>query len=133
MAPHTTIANNRRVLLLSRPNGVPKKEDFQLEVCIAPVPRHDEILLQTLYLSLDPYMRGRMSDEPSYASPVPIGGVMERGTISRVEQSNRDDFEAGDMVLGYGGWMVFNNKIPTSCLLVLWDCSPCKQEVSETP
>ena len=107
-APHETIANNRRVLLQSRPHGVPKRDDFRMEVCPTPVPGPDEVLLRTLYLSLDPYMRGRMSDEPSYAEPVPVGGVMEGGTISRVEHSNRDDFEAGDLVLGYGGWQDFS-------------------------
>ena len=78
-----------------------------MEVCLAPVPASGELLLRNLYLSLDPYMRGRMSDEPSYAEPIPVGGVMEGGTISRVEQSNRDDFEPGDLVLGNGGWQDF--------------------------
>lgn len=107
-APHISIANNRRVLLKARPIGAPKNDDFRVEVCAAPVPGPDELLLRNLYLSLDPYMRGRMSDEPSYASPIPVGDVMEGGTISRVEQSNRDDYEAGDLVLGYGGWQDFS-------------------------
>ncbi len=107
-APHESIANNRRILLLSRPNGAPKAEDFRTEVCLAPVAGPGELLLRTLYLSLDPYMRGRMSDTPSYAAPIPLGGVMEGGTISRVEQSNHDDYEAGDLVLGSSGWQDFS-------------------------
>ena len=102
-----SIANNRRILLKSRPKGAPVEQDFRMEVCLAPVPASGELLLRNLYLSLDPYMRGRMSDEPSYAEPIPVGGVMEGGTISRVEQSNRDDFEPGDLVLGNGGWQDF--------------------------
>jgi hypothetical protein len=62
------------------------------------------VLLRTVYLSLDPYMRGRMSDAPSYSPPVAIGAVMVGGTVSRVEASNHDDFKPGDWVLGYGGW-----------------------------
>ena len=61
-------------------------------------------MLRTLYLSLDPYMRGRMSDGPSYAAPVAIGDVMVGGTVSRVEASRLDNFKVGDLVLGYTGW-----------------------------
>jgi hypothetical protein len=62
------------------------------------------VLLRTIYLSLDPYMRGRMSEARSYASPVAIGEVMVGGTVSRVESSRRPGFEVGDLVLGYSGW-----------------------------
>jgi NADPH-dependent curcumin reductase CurA len=63
-----------------------------------------QVLLRTLYLSLDPYMRGRMSDAPSYAAPVAIGDVMIGATVSRVEVSKRSDFKVGELVLGYAGW-----------------------------
>lgn len=62
------------------------------------------MLLRTIYLSLDPYMRGRMSDEPSYSPPVEIGSVVVGGTVSRVVESNHPDYQPGDWVLSYNGW-----------------------------
>ena len=64
----------KRVVLASRPVGEPKASDFRLEDCPLPAPGKGQVLLRTIWLSLDPYMRGRMSDGPSYAAPVPIGG-----------------------------------------------------------
>ena len=95
---------NRRIVLHSRPTGAPKAENFRTEELTIPVPKDGQILLRTLYLSLDPYMRGRMSDAPSYAKPVAIGDVMEGGTVSRVEASEHADYKPGDLVLGYSGW-----------------------------
>ena len=69
-----------------------------------PQPAAGQVLLRTVYLSLDPYMRGRMSDAPSYAPPVEIGQVMVGGTVSRVVTSQHPDFKPGDWVLGYNGW-----------------------------
>ena len=80
----------KRIVLVSRPVGEPKASDFRVEDCAIPAPGEGQVLLRTIWLSLDPYMRGRMSDGPSYAAPVPIGGVMEGGTVSRgrrLEQS----------------------------------------------
>jgi NADPH-dependent curcumin reductase len=95
---------NRAVLLKSRPLGAPALENFRLEERSIPIPTDGQLLLRTQYLSLDPYMRGRMSDGPSYASPVAIGDVMVGGTVSRVEMSTHKDFNIGDMVLSYNGW-----------------------------
>jgi len=67
---------NRRIILNSRPVGAPTAENFRLEEIVVPVPSAGQVLLRTLYLSLDPYMRGRMSDAPSYAAPVAVGAVM---------------------------------------------------------
>jgi len=64
----------KRVVLVARPVGEPKASDFRLEEYTAPTPGPGQVLLRTIWLSLDPYMRGRMSDGPSYAQPVPIGG-----------------------------------------------------------
>lgn len=97
-------AVNRRIVLNSRPVGIPTSENFRLEELVSPTPSDGQLLLRTLYLSLDPYMRGRMSDSPSYAAPVAIGGVMVGGTVSRVESSRHEDYRPGDLVLGYGGW-----------------------------
>jgi NADPH-dependent curcumin reductase len=94
----------RRIVLASRPVGEPKETDFRLEETAVPEPKQGELLLRTLWLSLDPYMRGRMSDAPSYAAPVQIGQVMEAGTVSEVVASSNDRFRAGDIVLSRAGW-----------------------------
>ena len=94
----------RRIVLASRPVGEPKPSDFRLEEYPPPQPGPGEVLLRTKWLSLDPYMRGRMSDAPSYAKPVGIGEVMEGGTVSEVVASNNDRFAPGDSVLGHTGW-----------------------------
>ncbi|MHA7847428.1 NADP-dependent oxidoreductase [Serratia sp. D1N4] len=95
---------NRRFVLASRPHGEPHAENFRLETTEIPQPAAGQLLLRTVYLSLDPYMRGRMSDAPSYAPPVQIGQVMVGGTVSRVVSSQHPDFKTGDWVLGYDGW-----------------------------
>lgn len=102
MSNSTTL--NRRIILNSRPVGAPTTDNFHLEeIALAP-PAAGQVLLRTLYLSLDPYMRGRMSDGPSYAAPVALGEVMVGGTVSCVEASQHQDFTPGDLVLGKNGW-----------------------------
>ena len=81
-----------------------RPQDFRIESGPVPQPDPGQVLLRTLYLSLDPYMRGRMSDAPSYAPPVAIGDLMVGGTVSRVELSRHRDFKVGELVLGYTGW-----------------------------
>lgn len=95
---------NRQILLSARPHGAPKPSDFRLVQAAVPAPAGGEVLLRTLYLSLDPYMRGRMSDGPSYAPPVELDAVMVGGTVCHVEQSLHPDYAEGDLVLGYSGW-----------------------------
>lgn len=95
---------NRRILLNARPVGKPTPADFHLEKSTIPVPAEGEVLLRTMYLSLDPYMRGRMSDAPSYAAPVEIGEVMTAGTVAQVITSNNDDYPVGEWVVSYHGW-----------------------------
>jgi NADPH-dependent curcumin reductase CurA len=94
----------KRVVLVSRPVGEPKPSNFRVEEYALPAPGEGQVLLRTIWLSLDPYMRGRMSDGPSYATPVPIGGVMEGGTVSEVVASNNPAFAKGDIVLSRAGW-----------------------------
>src|SRR6202045_4031503 len=94
----------KRVVLVSRPVGEPKPSDFRVEEYALPTPGDGQVLLRTIWLSLDPYMRGRMSDGPSYAAPVPIGGVMEGGTVSEVTASNNPGFAKGEIVLSRAGW-----------------------------
>lgn len=98
------MAQTTRIVLASRPHGEPTQENFRTETVDLPEPAVGEALLQTLYLSLDPYMRGRMSEAPSYAPPVEIGGVMVGGTVSRVLATTDPALKVGDTVLGYGGW-----------------------------
>jgi NADPH-dependent curcumin reductase len=97
-------AVNRRVVLARRPQGEPVAEDFRLEEVPRPSPAAGEVLLRTRYLSLDPYMRGRMSDAPSYAPPVAIGAPMAGQTVSVVEASNNPAFAVGELVVANVGW-----------------------------
>jgi NADPH-dependent curcumin reductase CurA len=98
---------NRQILLAARPEGAPGPQHFRLAETPVPQPGDGEVLLKTLWLSLDPYMRGRMSAARSYAKPVEVGEVMEGGTVSRVEASRHKDFAAGDVVLSRAGWQEY--------------------------
>jgi NADPH-dependent curcumin reductase len=95
---------NRRLVLAARPKGEPTADTLRLEITAVPPPAPGQMLLRTEYLSLDPYMRGRMSDAPSYAAPVAVGAVMEGGTVAQVVTSHVAGFTAGDWVLSYNGW-----------------------------
>jgi NADPH-dependent curcumin reductase CurA len=95
---------NRQILLASRPKGEPTRDNFSLVESDVPAVPENGVLLRTLYLSLDPYMRGRMSDAPSYVPPTKIGEVMTGGTVSEVIASKHKGFSVGDVVLGYTGW-----------------------------
>lgn len=96
--------HSRRVVLASRPEGEPTPANFRLETADLPSPGDGQVLTRTLWLSLDPYMRGRMSPAKSYARPVEVGGVMEGGTVGEVVASASDRFAPGDVVLGRAGW-----------------------------
>ena len=95
---------NRRYVLAKRPTGEPDDQTLRLERVALPEPGPGQMLLRNEFLSLDPYMRGRMSDAPSYAAPVEIGQVMVGGTVSQVVSSDVPGFEAGDWVVAFGGW-----------------------------
>ncbi|MBE3668480.1 NADP-dependent oxidoreductase [Vibrio navarrensis] len=98
------LSTNRQIVLASRPVGAPSAENFRLVESNIPSPAAGEILLRSVYLSLDPYMRGRMSDAKSYAEPVAIDQVMVGGTVCQVEASQHAEFEVGEWVLAYTGW-----------------------------
>jgi NADPH-dependent curcumin reductase CurA len=98
---------NRQILLAARPVGFPKESDFNLVESPVPTPGEGQILVRSIYLSVDPYMRGRMNDVKSYAAPVPIGGVMGGGAVAKVVQSNNPAFNEGDIVEGMFGWQEY--------------------------
>ncbi|MFQ5773343.1 MAG: NADP-dependent oxidoreductase [Kiloniellaceae bacterium] len=99
---------NRRIVLAARPEGAPKDSDFHLIEAAVPEPGDGEMLCRTIYLSLDPYMRGRMNAARSYAPSVEIGEVMVGGAVSEVVRSNLSDFAPGDFVFGYSGWQEYS-------------------------
>jgi NADPH-dependent curcumin reductase CurA len=98
---------NRQILLVSRPHGEPVPENFRLEETPMPKPGEGQMLLRSIYLSLDPYMRGRMSDAKSYAAPVEIGQVMEGRAVAEVMESNLPKYRPGDVVFAGMGWQEF--------------------------
>jgi NADPH-dependent curcumin reductase CurA len=98
---------NRQVVLASRPSGKPESANFRLEESSISVPEEGQVLCKTIYLSLDPYMRGRMNAGKSYAPPVEIDEVMGAGTVGQVIESKSSAYTVGDFVFGYGGWQEF--------------------------
>ena len=95
----------QRVTLASRPSGAPTADNFSLVTSELPTPGPDEVLVKIHYMSLDPYMRGRMDDAKSYADPVAIGGTMEAGAVGEVIASNSPTFQPGDFAFGMFGWV----------------------------
>ncbi|MFT0548789.1 NADP-dependent oxidoreductase [Allopusillimonas ginsengisoli] len=95
---------SRQIVLAARPNGRPQPSDFRLEEVTLPEIQEGELLLEIQYLSLDPYMRGRMDDRKSYSPPTPVDGVMEGESIARVVLSRNADFKENDIVLSRSGW-----------------------------
>lgn len=95
---------NRQIVLAQRPQGAPDDKTLRLETTSIPTPGDNEMLVRTEYLSLDPYMRGRMNDAKSYAEPVAIGGVMTAQVVGQVVSSNLDGYAPGDYVLNGSGW-----------------------------
>ena len=94
----------RQFKLAARPVGMPKESDFSLEEIPVPTPADGQVLVKTSFLSVDPYMRGRITGVRSYADPVNIGDVMVGGAVGQVVESHHTGFATGDFVLGYWGW-----------------------------
>lgn len=94
----------RHIVLAARPDGVPTQKNFSLETGPLPEPGPDQMLVRTIWLSLDPYMRGRMDSGKSYADPVELGSTMEGAGVGEVIASNAKGFEPGDYVVGRTGW-----------------------------
>ena len=98
---------NRQFIFVSRPVGYPKESDFNLVSSPIPTPGDGEVLIRTCYLSVDPYMRGRMRKAKSYAASLEIGDVVLGGTVGQVIKSNHSDFREGDIVKAYLGWQEY--------------------------
>ena len=98
---------NRQIILAARPEGLPKESDFRLIETETPRPDEGQFLVRTEFLSVDPYMRGRISEIKSYAEPVAIGEVMVGGTVGTVLESKHRGYSPGDVVVGYWGWQEY--------------------------
>ena len=99
---------NLQIHLASRPTGEPTAANFRLVEAAVPEPRDGQVLVRHHFLSLDPYMRGRMNDAKSYAQPQPLDQVMGGGTVGEVVASKHPGFAAGDKVVGMGGWQQYS-------------------------
>ena len=118
---------NRRVILASRPSGWVSEDNFRIEEAPIPQPGEGEVLVKNLWLSLDPYMRGRMSDAKSYVKGVDIGEVMVGQTVGEVVESRNEKLKKGDHVLTQLGWQLYGttreatkvdgSRVPLSCYL----------------
>jgi len=102
------VTTNKRFVLASRPTGEPTPANFRLEDAPLPTLGDGEVLVRHHYLSLDPYMRGRMNEGKSYAQPQPLNAVMVGGTVGEVIESRHAGYKAGDKVVGYGGWQQYS-------------------------
>src|SRR5205823_6245970 len=107
---------NRQVLLKRRPEGMPAPGDFEIVDAPLPEPRTGEVLLRGIYLSLDPYMRGRISGQRSYAKPVEMGAVIEGRVVGEVVRSNHPGFREGDFAMGGYGWQLSGAVLGNSLL-----------------
>jgi NADPH2:quinone reductase len=120
------MVESTRIALASRPEGAPTAANFRIETVELPEPGEGEVLLRTLYLSLDPYMRGRMSAAKSYAPPLEVGDVMVGGTVSEVVESRDPSLTRGDVAQAYSGWQT-HEVVPASSVRKL---DPDKAPVS---
>jgi NADPH:quinone reductase len=98
---------NRQIILVARPEGLPQETDFQLIETELSEAAKGQFLVRTEYLSVDPYMRGRLSEAKSYAEPVGIGQLMVGGTVGTVLQSQHPEYRVGEVVVGYWGWQEY--------------------------
>lgn len=101
------MTDNTQIVLASRPHGEPTSENFRTETAPMPVPGDGEVLLRTIYLSLDPYMRGRLSDAKSYIPPFQVDAPLSAGSVCEVVESRSDDFAPGDVVQGFTSWSTY--------------------------
>ncbi len=101
------MTKNRQIILAARPEGLPKPSDFRMVETEMPTPPEGQFVVKIAYLSVDPYMRGRISEAKSYAEPVALGQVMVGSTVGTVVESRHPDYQRGDVVVGYSGWQEY--------------------------
>jgi NADPH:quinone reductase len=99
---------NKKILLVSRPTGMPTLDNFKMVDAEMPQPKEGEVLIRTQYLSVDPYMRGRMSDRKSYVAPFDLNEIITGGVVGEVIESRTDAFQPGDIVTGHLGWQLYS-------------------------
>ena len=117
---------NREWLLAERPDGEPDMDSFELRETAVPSPTPGELLVRTQFLSVDPYMRGRMRDAESYAEPWDVGDALKGGIVGEVVESESDAYDAGDLVTGNGTWAEYS-------LLDADNVSPVDPSVADLP
>ena len=120
---------NRQINLAGRPTGLPRESDFALASAALPEPGEGEVLVRAIWLSLDPYMRGRMTQGASYIAPVQIGEVMTGGVVGEVMRSNAPGFAPGDIVEGLLGWQEYAVAKPSGLSKVERDAAPISTAV----
>jgi hypothetical protein len=118
--------SNRQWVFAERPDGEPEASSFELREGDVPEPQHGELLVEVRYLSVDPYMRGRMDDRDSYAEPWDVGDVMRGAVVGEVVESESDAYDAGDLVTGNGTWADYS-------LLDAEHVSPVDPSVADLP
>lgn len=120
---------NRQWILKQRPDGKPTEENFELEACEIPEPAANEVLVRTRYLSVDPYMRGRMREGDSYAESWEVGEPMQAGVVGEVEESKHADFGEGDIVTGILRWAEYDVALGSELTPVDPDLAPISTAV----
>ena len=99
---------NKQIHLDNRPDGEAVVGNFKLVTAETPTLADNQVLVRHHYMSLDPYMRGRMNDSKSYAQPQPLGQTMQGGTVGEVVESKHPRYAVGDKVVGFGGWQEYS-------------------------
>ncbi|SVE15117.1 uncharacterized protein METZ01_LOCUS467971, partial [marine metagenome] len=124
------MTTNRQVLMKTRPVGMPKLENFEVVKSKVPKVRHGEILIKILWLSLDPYMRGRMSEAKSYAASLNEGDLIIGGAVGKVINSQSHEYKEGDIVEGFTlGWQEYAIATPASIRKINPDLAPIQTAV----
>ncbi|WP_208592264.1 NADP-dependent oxidoreductase [Gracilibacillus suaedae] len=115
---------NKQILLVKRPKGTPDSDSFQVIESDIKQPENGEVLIRTLYVSVDPYLRGRMIDAPSYVAPFQLNEVIEGGVIGEVLESKTDQLNQGDIVIGGFGWQTYYTAKATEVRKIDQDIAP---------
>jgi NADPH-dependent curcumin reductase CurA len=124
------MSTNKQIILASRPQALPTVDNFSIVESPLPQPMDGELLLRTLYISVDPYMRGRMNDRKSYVPPFQVGKVITGGTVSQVVESKSDGFKKGDIVVGSSSWALFSTVEAAQATKINPDLAPISTALS---